>query len=43
MRCWAIEHDAHGLSLDNIVFLADGDEPDVEEERWVRVPWLDEK
>ncbi len=37
---WAIRHDAHGPSMDNLVFLPEGDRPETEGD-WVRVPWLD--
>ena len=39
-HAWAIAHDAHGLSMDTLVFLPVDDIPDTDKD-WVRVPWLD--
>lgn len=40
MWCWAIEHDAHGIYLDNLIFLPAGEKPETDR-KWVRCPWLD--
>lgn len=40
LRAWMIRHRGHGLILDTLVLLPDGDTPDTNED-WVRVPALD--
>lgn len=42
---WAVEHDAHGASLDTLVFLPEGEHPDLgvgPRFEWTRLPWLDQ-
>lgn len=41
LLAWAIEHNSHGLYLDTLIFLPEGDRPETEAE-WVRLPWLDQ-
>ena len=37
---WVQQHNAHGPSLDELVFLPSGEKPETKYD-WVRVPWLD--
>jgi hypothetical protein len=37
---WMLKHDSHGLVLDTLVFLPDGDRPETDG-LWTRVPWMD--
>ncbi len=39
---WAIKHDSHGLVLDTLCFLPEGEVPDTKA-NWCRLPWLDER
>jgi len=41
LLAWAIEHDSHGISIDTMIFLPDGDKPEGKE-KWLRLPWLDQ-
>lgn len=44
MEAWMTQHNAHGLYLDRLIFLPEGELPEVKPEygEWVRVPWLDQ-
>lgn len=37
---WAIRHNAHGPSLDTLVWMPEGDEPETDKD-WVRITSLD--
>lgn len=41
-HAWLMVHDAHGPSLDTLVFLPPGDEPESHAD-WMRAPWLDSR
>ena len=40
LLAWIQHHDAHGLSYDNIVWMPEGDKPEMGE--WIRAFWMDE-
>ena len=37
---WINEHSSHGLMYDNLCWMPEGDEPELD--RWIRAPWMDE-
>lgn len=41
LRAWGVMHDSHGLCVDTIVILPEGEKPETDA-RWVRLPWLDQ-
>jgi hypothetical protein len=41
LKAWAVQHDSHGICVDTLCFLQEGDKPEGDL-AWVRLPWLDE-
>lgn len=40
LLAWVQHHDSHGLMYDNIVWMPEGDKPEIGE--WIRAFWMDE-
>ena len=40
LLAWGQESNAHGTMYHNLIFLPEGDKPEIGE--WIRLPWMDE-